>query len=101
MIIIPVCNLFATQSLVSDGERVKGVRSPSPKGNQSVEHTFIKDDHDMVDSYVDDMKKGTWNILVSIFSLSYKLVMQVAVRLRPLWNKEKEQDNFEIVRILD
>jgi hypothetical protein len=54
---------------VSDGERVKGVRSPSPKGNQSVEHTFIKDDHDMVDPYIDDMKKGTSNILVSIFSL--------------------------------
>jgi hypothetical protein len=61
---------FAINYLVSDGERVKGVRSPSPKGNQSVEHTFIKDEHDMVDPYIDDMKKGTSNILVSIFVFS-------------------------------
>ena len=60
--------LFA---LVSDGERVKGVRSPTPKGAQSQEHTFIKDDgHHMTepgDNYIDDMKKGTSNILVNIY----------------------------------
>ena len=68
-------------SLVSDGERVKGGRSPSPKvaninntlaGHQSQDHTFIKDDphgdgdhHSTVDPYIDDMKKGISNILVS------------------------------------
>lgn len=40
------------------------------------------------DNYIDDMKKGTSNILV-------------AVRMRPLWQREKEQDHFEIVKILD
>lgn len=57
---------------MSDGERVKGVRSPTPKGGLSQEHTFIKDDGgahivhtEPADNYIDDMKKGTSNILVS------------------------------------
>jgi len=85
---------------VSDGERGKNGNSPPHKGHQlmpsSQDHTFIKDDGigslgvlvDNNDNYVDDMKKGTSNILV-------------AVRLRPLWQREKEQDHFEIVKILD
>lgn len=43
---------------------------------------------DTNENYIDDMKKGTSNILV-------------AVRMRPLWQREKEQDQFEIVKILD
>jgi hypothetical protein len=34
------------------------------------------------------MKKGTYNIMV-------------AVRCRPLWNKEKDFSDFEIVKMLD
>jgi hypothetical protein len=60
--------------LVSDGERKVGNRSPSPKagGMGSVDHTFIKDEVnavqaiEQVDGYIDDMKKGTSNILVNI-----------------------------------
>ncbi len=51
-----------------------GNRSPSPKagGMGSVDHTFIKDEPnavqaiEQVDGYIDDMKKGTSNILVNI-----------------------------------
>ena len=39
-------------------------------------------------NYLEDMKKGTYNIMV-------------AVRCRPLWNKEKEFSEYEIVKILD
>jgi kinesin family protein 18/19 len=39
-------------------------------------------------NYLDDMKKGTYNIMV-------------AVRCRPLWTKEKEFSEYEIVKILD
>jgi hypothetical protein len=39
-------------------------------------------------NYLEDMKKGTYNIMV-------------AVRCRPLWTKEKEFSEYEIVRILD
>ncbi len=37
---------FLNTYIVSDGEKGKNVRSPSPKGPgaQSVDHTFIKDD---------------------------------------------------------
>ena len=63
---------------------------------QSQDHTFIKDDGvtsmgalvESHDTYIDEMKKGISNILV-------------AVRLRPLWQREKDQDHFEIVKILD
>lgn len=59
---------------MSDGERKVGNRSPSPKagGIGSVDHTFIKDEVnaaqaiEQVDGYIDDMKKGTSNILVTI-----------------------------------
>lgn len=53
---------------VSDGERAKGaLRSPSPKGGyQSHENTASKDDPHLESAdYIDDMKKGTSNILVS------------------------------------
>lgn len=40
------------------------------------------------DTYIDEMKKGISKILV-------------AVTLRPLWQREKDQDHFEIVKILD
>ena len=51
-----------------------GNRSPSPKagGMGSVDHAFIKDESnavqaiEQVDGYIDDMKKGTSNILVNI-----------------------------------
>ncbi len=39
-------------------------------------------------NYLEDLKKGTYNIMV-------------AVRCRPLWNKEREFSDFEIVKILD
>jgi len=39
-------------------------------------------------NYVEDMKKGTYNIMV-------------VVRCRPLSSKEKEQSDIEIVKILD
>jgi kinesin family protein 18/19 len=39
-------------------------------------------------NYIDDLKKGTYNILV-------------AIRCRPLNNKEKEFSDFEIVKIMD
>ncbi len=39
-------------------------------------------------NHIDDMKKGTYNIMV-------------AVRCRPLWNKEREFNDSEIVKILD
>ena len=39
-------------------------------------------------NYVDDLKKGSYNILV-------------AIRCRPLWNKEKEFSDQEIVKTLD
>ena len=45
-------------------------------GLQSQDHTFIKDDGqqvDQTDQYIDDMKKGTSNILVTI--LAYLLVI--------------------------
>lgn len=60
--------------LVSDGERVKGVRSPSPKAGQFQEQTFVKDEPvEHTDHYIDDMKKGTSNILVIIiFSLTFR-----------------------------
>lgn len=61
--------------LVSDGgeQKLKGIRSPTPKGqgHQSVDHTFIRDDQvalvtePATDGYVNDMKKGISNILVS------------------------------------
>lgn len=59
---------------MSDGERVKGVRSPSPKAGQSQEQTFVKDEPvEHTDHYIDDMKKGTSNILVIIiFSLTFR-----------------------------
>ena len=58
--------------VVSDGERKAVNRSPSPKGGMgSVDHTFIKDESaaavaliEQTDAYIDDMKKGTSNILV-------------------------------------
>lgn len=39
-------------------------------------------------NYVDELKRGTYNILV-------------AVRCRPLWNKEKDFSDTEIVKIID
>jgi kinesin family protein 18/19 len=39
-------------------------------------------------NYLDDLKKGTYNIMV-------------AVRCRPLWPKEKDFSDHEIVKILD
>jgi len=37
---------------------------------------------------LEELKKGTYNIMV-------------AVRCRPLWNKERDFSEFEIVKILD
>lgn len=63
--------------VVSDGERVKGVKSPTPKGAQSQEHTFVKDDVHVenTDQYIDDMQKGTSNILVGLTFLFDVLCM--------------------------
>lgn len=72
--------------IVSDGERAKVVRSPTPKnGIHSQDHTFIKDDHhsnhyhhtEGNDNYVDDMKKGTSNILVGKHS---NLIIAVLIK---------------------
>lgn len=60
---------------MSDGDhKIRGLRSPSTKGgiNHSQENTF--DMHvENTDTYIDDMKKGTSNILVSktIYSQVY------------------------------
>lgn len=58
-------NFTLFQLLVSDGERRKPNKSPTPK-NFSNDHSLIKDDHlvEHTDSYLDDMKKGTSNIMV-------------------------------------
>ena len=54
------------QFIESDGEKRKGIRSPTPK-IQSNDHTFIGNDNDQTDQYVEELKKGTSNILVSLF----------------------------------
>ena len=50
----------------SDVERRRVAHSSTPK-NYSNEPTFIKDDNqtDQTDQYIDDLKKGSSNILVS------------------------------------
>jgi hypothetical protein len=46
-------------------------------------------------NYVEEMKKGTYNILV------FKRFIKVAVRARPLSSKEAEFNNKEIVKITE
>ena len=47
--------------------------------------------------HVEEMKKGSYNIMVKNLIKN----IQVAVRCRPLTNKEKEFSEFEIVKIMD
>jgi kinesin family protein 18/19 len=55
---------------------------------ESRRNIFHTDDEEETKNHIEEMKKGTYNILV-------------AVRCRPLSSKEKEISDIEVVKVLD
>lgn len=61
----------------------------------SVIQTKLETIEEETNKYVEDLKKGTYNILVKHYFI------KVAVRTRPLSHKELENNEKEIIRVLD
>ena len=65
----------------------------SEKKNE--EETKLEIIEEETKNYIDEMKKGSYNILV------IDVIIKVAVRARPLASKEAEFNNREIIKITD